>query len=45
MSVAVDIDNGLITPIVKNSDSRSLSSISKELKELVIKAKSGKLKP
>jgi pyruvate dehydrogenase E2 component (dihydrolipoamide acetyltransferase) len=45
ISVAVDIGDGLITPIVKGSDSQSLSSISENLKDLVVRAKEGKLLP
>ena len=45
ISVAVDIGDGLITPIIKQSDTRTLSHISKDLKELVVKAKEGRLLP
>ena len=43
--VAVSIDGGLITPIVRNVDQKGLGLISKEIKELVAKAKAGKLAP
>ena len=45
ISVAVAIDDGLMTPIVKNANQKSLIKISNEVKELVKKAKSQKLKP
>lgn len=45
ISVAVAIDDGLMTPIVKNANKKSLIQISNEVKELVKKAKSQKLKP
>ncbi len=45
ISVAVAIDGGLITPIVKNADQKSIITISKEMKELAKKAKEGKLQP
>ncbi len=45
ISVAVAIDGGLITPIVKNADQKSIVAISKEMKELAKKAKEGKLQP
>ncbi|WCR53651.1 MAG: Dihydrolipoyllysine-residue acetyltransferase component of pyruvate dehydrogenase complex [Wolbachia endosymbiont of Ctenocephalides orientis wCori] len=45
ISIAVALDDGLITPIVKNADKKGISSISKEIKDLVSRAKSGKLKP
>jgi pyruvate dehydrogenase E2 component (dihydrolipoamide acetyltransferase) len=43
--VAVAIPDGLITPIVRNADQKGLGAISKEIKSLVGKAKSGKLAP
>lgn len=45
VSVAVALDDGLITPIIKNADEKSILSISKEIKELASRARSGKLKP
>lgn len=45
ISVAVSTDGGLITPIVKNADLKSLSAISTEMKNLAKKARDGKLKP
>lgn len=45
ISIAVALDDGLITPIVKNADNKGILSISKEIKNLVSKARSGKLKP
>ena len=45
VSVAVATDGGLITPIVRNADSKSLIAISRETRELAEKARTGKLKP
>ena len=45
VSVAVASDNGLITPIIKNADEKSLASISNEMKDLAGRAREGKLKP
>ncbi|MEQ1705972.1 MAG: pyruvate dehydrogenase complex dihydrolipoamide acetyltransferase [Rickettsiales bacterium] len=45
ISVAVAIDGGLITPIVKNADQKSVVTISNEMKDLAARAKSGKLAP
>ena len=45
VSIAVALKEGLITPIVKNADKKGLVEISKEIKELVNKAKTGKLQP
>ncbi len=45
ISVAVAIDGGLITPIVRNADQKSIQAISNEMKQLVKKAKEGKLQP
>jgi pyruvate dehydrogenase E2 component (dihydrolipoamide acetyltransferase) len=45
ISVAVAIDGGLITPIVKNADQKPVSTISNEMKDLAARAKAGQLKP
>lgn len=45
VSVAVAIEGGLITPIVKNADQKTLSEISIEMKDLAGRAKEGKLQP
>ena len=45
VSVAVAIEGGLITPIVKGADQKGLSAISAEVKDLAGRAKAGKLKP
>jgi len=45
VSIAVALDEGLITPIVKNADQKGLKEISNEIKELATKAKKGKLLP
>lgn len=45
VSVAVAVDDGLITPVVKNACSNGLATISNKAKELVIGAREGKLKP
>lgn len=43
--VAVSIEGGLITPIVRDADQKGLGLISTEIKALVAKAKAGKLAP
>jgi pyruvate dehydrogenase E2 component (dihydrolipoamide acetyltransferase) len=45
VSVAVAVDGGLITPIIRNADQKSLQEISGEMKILAKKAKDGKLQP
>ncbi|MEQ8441790.1 MAG: pyruvate dehydrogenase complex dihydrolipoamide acetyltransferase [Alphaproteobacteria bacterium] len=45
MAIAVAIDGGLITPIIKDCASKGLATISREAKELAGKARDGKLKP
>ncbi|MDI9349202.1 MAG: pyruvate dehydrogenase complex dihydrolipoamide acetyltransferase [Candidatus Symbiobacter sp.] len=46
VAVAVALpNNGLITPIVRAADQKSLSVISNEIKELAKRARDGKLKP
>jgi len=45
IGVAVAVDEGLLVPVVKDADSKSLSHISKEVKEFAQKAKDKKLQP
>ncbi|OVA17885.1 Biotin/lipoyl attachment [Macleaya cordata] len=45
ISIAVATDKGLMTPIVRNADQKTISSISSEVKELAEKARAGKLSP
>jgi pyruvate dehydrogenase E2 component (dihydrolipoamide acetyltransferase) len=45
ISVAVATDNGLITPVIKAAEGKSLPDISREMKELGTRARAGKLKP
>lgn len=45
ISVAVTVEGGLITPIVRHADYKNLGEISLEVKELAIRAKLGKLQP
>ncbi|MDP3935785.1 MAG: pyruvate dehydrogenase complex dihydrolipoamide acetyltransferase, partial [Alphaproteobacteria bacterium] len=45
MSVAVAIDGGLVTPIIKSAELKSLSQISSEMRDLAVRAREGKLKP
>ncbi len=45
ISIAVAIDGGLITPIVRNVENKGIHKISSEIKELVDKAKNGTLVP
>ncbi len=45
ISVAVAIPDGLITPIVREADRKGLAAISNEVKDLVARARAGKLKP
>lgn len=43
ISIAVSIQGGLITPIVKNADLKSVAELSDEIKSLAARAKEGKL--
>ena len=45
ISVAVAIPGGLITPIIKGADSKSIAAIATEAKDLAQRAKDGKLQP
>jgi pyruvate dehydrogenase E2 component (dihydrolipoyllysine-residue acetyltransferase) len=44
IAVAVALDDGLITPIVKGADQKGLATIAAETKDLAARARSGKLK-
>jgi pyruvate dehydrogenase E2 component (dihydrolipoamide acetyltransferase) len=44
IAVAVALDDGLITPIVKAADRKGLAAIANETKDLVERARAGKLK-
>lgn len=45
IAVAVSTDAGLITPIIRNADRKSLAMISAEIAELATRARAGKLRP
>ena len=45
IGVAVAMPNGLITPIIRSAETKSLSAISNEMKELAARARARKLKP
>jgi pyruvate dehydrogenase E2 component (dihydrolipoamide acetyltransferase) len=45
ISVAVAIDGGLITPVLRNADQKSVAMISQEMKELAARARAKKLRP
>ncbi len=45
ISVAVTVEGGLITPIIRHADYKNLGEISLEVKELATRARLGKLKP
>ena len=45
VAVAVSIPGGLITPVVRNADTKTLSAISNEMKSLAKRARDRKLKP
>ncbi|MEI8700770.1 MULTISPECIES: pyruvate dehydrogenase complex dihydrolipoamide acetyltransferase [unclassified Mesorhizobium] len=45
VGVAVSIPGGLITPIIRRADEKTLSVISNEMKDLASRARSRKLKP
>ena len=45
ISVAVATPNGLITPIIKAAETKGLSQISTEMKDLAGRAREGKLRP
>tara|TARA_B100000927_G_scaffold46438_1_gene33750 strand:+ start:2677 stop:4050 length:1374 start_codon:yes stop_codon:yes gene_type:complete len=45
VSVAVAVEDGLVTPVVRNAAAKSLLQISKEVKDLATRARDGKLLP
>jgi pyruvate dehydrogenase E2 component (dihydrolipoamide acetyltransferase) len=45
ISVAVAIPDGLITPIIRRADQKGLLTISREMRDLAGRARTGKLKP
>jgi pyruvate dehydrogenase E2 component (dihydrolipoamide acetyltransferase) len=44
IAVAVALEDGLITPIIKNADKKGLGTIATEMKDLAARARAGKLK-
>jgi pyruvate dehydrogenase E2 component (dihydrolipoamide acetyltransferase) len=42
---AADTPNGLVVPVIKNADTKSISQIAQEMGELSAQAREGKLKP
>jgi pyruvate dehydrogenase E2 component (dihydrolipoamide acetyltransferase) len=45
VGVAVAIEGGLLTPVIRQAEQKSLSAISNEMKELAARAREKKLKP
>jgi pyruvate dehydrogenase E2 component (dihydrolipoamide acetyltransferase) len=45
IGIAVALDGGLITPVIRNAEQKSLSAISNEMRELAARARVKKLKP
>tara|TARA_B100000519_G_scaffold201464_1_gene217069 strand:- start:113 stop:685 length:573 start_codon:yes stop_codon:yes gene_type:complete len=45
VAVAVAVEDGLVTPVVKNAAAKSLLQISREVKDLAARAREGKLLP
>ncbi len=45
ISVAVAIPDGLVTPVVRNADQKSVVAIAREVRELAARARARKLKP
>lgn len=45
IGIATDTEDGLIVPVIKNADKKSIRAIQKEMKELMNKARDNKLSP
>lgn len=45
MAVAIAVEDGLVTPVIKQADTKSLLQISREVKDMAVRARDKKLKP
>jgi len=45
LAVAVAVDDGLVTPVVRKAETKTLLELSREVKDLAVRARSKKLKP
>lgn len=45
IAVAVSVDGGLMTPVVRNANERGISAVAQETRTLISRARTGKLKP
>ena len=45
IGVAVALDGGLITPVIRNADSKSVTAVSADMRDLATRARDRKLKP
>lgn len=45
VAVAVAVEDGLFTPVIKDSDSKSMTEISAQMKDMATRAREGKLAP
>jgi pyruvate dehydrogenase E2 component (dihydrolipoamide acetyltransferase) len=45
LSVAIAVEDGLVTPVIKKAETQSLLAISKQVKDFAVRAKDKKLKP
>ena len=45
LSVAIAVEDGLVTPVIKQSETKSLLAISRAVKDFAVRAKDKKLKP
>jgi pyruvate dehydrogenase E2 component (dihydrolipoamide acetyltransferase) len=45
MSVAISVEDGLVTPVIKEAETKSLLQISREVKDMAVRAREKKLKP
>ncbi len=45
LSVAISVDDGLVTPVIKDAANKSLLDISKAVKDLAVRSRDKKLKP
>lgn len=45
LSIAVSLDEGLVTPVIRHADYKTIGQLSTELRDLALRARQGKLQP
>ena len=45
IGIAVDLEDGLVVPVIKDADQKSIVGLAKEIHDLAIRARAGTLRP